>query len=381
MIDITHLLENVDCREVVASTIGQAKYHGTTAHSWPCPLHGETHGQSLTAWSNGWRCWGKCAKGGNAIDWLMAFQHVDFKEACRRLGAVNSPTVTRPSVRPVKPPKPVALPPAEQWQESAGAIVEMTEANLWAEQGEKPRAYLHNRGLGDDIIRAAHLGYLPGYFTEWITIGGISVPCGITIPWFVDDALWAIKVRRAAGVPKYEQIAGGNLCGALYWADQVVAGRPLLILEGEFDTLIAAQQVGDLVNPVTVGSASNNINPRWFGHMACSSDIYGCFDHDDAGKKPAERLAKQCERAKLIYVPIGKDLTDLHLQGEPGAVRAWIEEFVQTKPPLQEPECPPEVEAPIVAAGSPTILKLDAWQIADLIERGKKFTILGPSWH
>jgi hypothetical protein len=27
----------------------------------------------------------------------------------------------------------------------------------------------------------------------------LKVPCGITIPWFAEGAIWGIKVRRAAG--------------------------------------------------------------------------------------------------------------------------------------------------------------------------------------
>jgi hypothetical protein len=38
----------------------------------------------------------------------------------------------------------------------------------------------------------------------------LTVPCGITIPWYADGALWGIKVRRAAGEIRYQQVSGGK---------------------------------------------------------------------------------------------------------------------------------------------------------------------------
>lgn len=59
---------------------------------------------------------------------------------------------------------------------------------------------------------------MPGDFRDWREIAGLNVPCGITIPWFAAGALWAVKVRRVYGMPKYQQIKGGNVHG-LYGAD------------------------------------------------------------------------------------------------------------------------------------------------------------------
>jgi hypothetical protein len=34
-----------------------------------------------------------------------------------------------------------------------------------------------------------------------------------SVPWIVDDTVWGIKVRRAAGEPRYRQVSGGNIRG------------------------------------------------------------------------------------------------------------------------------------------------------------------------
>ncbi len=67
----------------------------------------------------------------------------------------------------------------------------------------------------------------------------MNVPCGITIPWYAEGALWGIKVRRAAGKQRYQQVSDGNIRGCLYLADHIQAGLPLILTEGEFDTLTA----------------------------------------------------------------------------------------------------------------------------------------------
>ena len=84
-------------------------------------------------------------------------------------------------------------------------------------KGSAHLGYLvRERGLSEEMIRLAQLGYLPGAPTAWREIDGLNVPCGILIPWVVEDAVWGIKVRRAAGEQRYQQVGGGNIRGCLY---------------------------------------------------------------------------------------------------------------------------------------------------------------------
>jgi hypothetical protein len=87
--------------------------------------------------------------------------------------------------------------------------------------------------LTTKTIRKARLGFVPGDFREGREIAGLNVPCGIVLPWFAADALWAAKVRRAYGEPKYVQIAGGSSHG-LYNADRLHANRLALQLDDGF---------------------------------------------------------------------------------------------------------------------------------------------------
>ena len=77
---------------------------------------------------------------------------------------------------------------------------------------------------------------MPGGYRQWRTMAGLRVPCGIVIPWFTGETLWAVKVRRESGQPKYVQISGGS-SGGLYRGDALEGAQAVLFTEGEFDAL------------------------------------------------------------------------------------------------------------------------------------------------
>ena len=140
-------------------------------------------------------------------------------------------------------------------------MVELAENILWSGEGERALTYLLNRGLTTTTIQQTRLGYIPRDYWDYREIEGLKVPCGITIPWFANDALWAVKVRRASGEQRYVQIAGGSSHG-LYNADSLVGKSSVVFCEGEFDTLILQQEAGKIVSPITLGSATNRLSVR-----------------------------------------------------------------------------------------------------------------------
>jgi DNA primase len=201
-------------------------------------------------------------------------------------------------------------------------VVDRAEETLWSLRGEPTLDYLTQRGLDAATIQAAHLGLVPGGYRQWLQVAGLNVPCGIVIPWLTggDEVLWAVKVRREAGFPKYVQIAGGS-SGGLYHADVLKGARAVLFCEGEFDTLLAHQEAGDLVSAVTLGSAANRLNRRWLADLVFSAHPLA-YDIDEAGEKGAARLCSLSQRIRRVQVPYGKDLTEYHQQG--GSLFSWL---------------------------------------------------------
>ena len=261
MTDTQRLKASCDLRRLVEQDLGQPLARGGRAFLWKCPFHHEKRGLSLAVWADGYYCFGKCDRGGDALDWLQRYRRLSFTEAVQLLGA---PLET--DTPPHRPPNDVgSAPPDAAWQEAAERVVAYAETILWSPPGENALLYLLNRGLTSATIRAARLGLIPG--GGWTKVAGLNVPCGIAIPWFAGGDLWAVKVRRASGEPKYTQIAGGGR--GLYNADALIdRQRPALICEGEFDTLLAQQEAGQLIAAVSPGALRASSIP---GGMAISS--------------------------------------------------------------------------------------------------------------
>jgi hypothetical protein len=134
--------------------------------------------------------------------------------------------------------------------------------------------------------------------------------------------LWAIKVRRACGSPKYQQVKGGNASG-LYGADYLSERHIALFCEGEFDALLTRQEASDLVAVVTLSSATGTLSPRWYAELTHCHTILVAYDRDAAGEKGANRLLAHSPRFRRVELPYGKDITEFYLLK--GDVYKWIE--------------------------------------------------------
>lgn len=324
MRNIEQLKTTCDLRQLVEQDLGAAPVRGGKAHLWKCPFHHERKGFSLAVWPNGYRCFGACDTYGDALDWLMNYRKLSFDAALQLLGNPDE----KPSTSEHKRLKIAAEPPDRAWQTAAERIVVLAEETLWSERGETALNYLTGRGLNSRTIQSARLGYIPGDFREWRALEGLHVPCGITIPWFAAGALWAVKVRRAYGTPKYQQVKGGNTNG-LYGADILADHNVVLFCEGEFDTMLARQEAGALTAVVTLSSATATLSSRWYAEFTSFHTILVAYDRDAAGERGANRLLSLSPRFRPIEVPAGKDITEFHING--GDVYAWIEKELATQ--------------------------------------------------
>lgn len=340
--DVSSLKAQIDCRDLIERDLGKAKYRSPNRSSYKCPLHNEQKGFSLVVYADHWHCMGKCGRGGDAISWLQEYHRLSFQEACERLARLAlivetgqpAPSLKEEARTSFHPPEQSANPPDENWQAAARKIANDAMETLWDHEGKSAWTYLQEaRGLSENTIVDARLGYIPGGPTEWKTIEGLNVPCGITIPWLTKGAIWGIKVRRLAGDIRYQQVGGGNISGALYLGDEIQPGLPILLTEGEFDALIARQVGAGLISAAAIGSASNRrIDPRWYGKFLSAPSILIRMDDDPAGQGAAAQIRMLSQAARCVQVPVGKDVTEFFLLAGHEALRAWIEEVSRLKP-------------------------------------------------
>jgi CHC2 zinc finger/Toprim-like len=369
--DIKQIKERTDCIDLIAQDLGEGKRSGERA-MYRCPFH-DDHNPSFAVRPSGWKCFA-CGVSGDCITWLTQYRGMTTGDAIRLLGGeeVQNYKHRTPVSRPA-PQAPLAEPPSAEWQRRCITVVNEAVDMLWSDDGQRALDYLHGRGLDNETIKTAQLGYAPGAPDEWKFWEGLAIPCGITIPRFADGELWGVNVRRAKGEPKYQQIGTiqrhqaelgkGHCSEAMYWADLVRPGDPLLVVEGEFDCLISWQVAGDLLCPVTLGSATNQVNPRWFAYLACARQALACYDNDKAGDQGYARLAALGCRLTRIAVPTGKDMTDFYKASGAEAVRSWLLELltplpIPTPKPPDEPD--PEPEPIAASVGTFTPWEIDA---------------------
>ena len=86
---IEHIKTSVDLKSLAESRGIQLKKNGK---GWfgLCPFHDDKNPSlSITPSKNEWHCFG-CGKGGDVIRFVELFDHVDFKEAVKRLSNDDS---------------------------------------------------------------------------------------------------------------------------------------------------------------------------------------------------------------------------------------------------------------------------------------------------
>ncbi|MBC7084610.1 MAG: hypothetical protein H5T95_14170 [Firmicutes bacterium] len=300
--EVNRLKAYIDCRELIASDLGESRWRGQNYWQWLCPFHADSN-PSLTAYKDGWTCFG-CGAHGDAIAWVQKYKGLTFLDAVRELGGYVPPSapVERP---PANTPKASHSVPSEAWRRDALRAVEEFHRCLLSPEGARARKYLHRRGITDDDIRTWRLGYIPAdRQARWGDVE-VRLPRGIAIPALVNGVPWYVKVRRPAGDPKYVHVKGGR--SAMFGYDHLQCKADLLLCEGEFDAILMRRLVGDVLDVATFGSASVSNVGIWVGALVVYSYCWLGFDNDPAGDKAREMWYELTARVRHLYVPAGDD--------------------------------------------------------------------------
>lgn len=314
-----------------------AVFIGETPHRYVCGVHG-----------NG------CKAKGDAIDFLMHYQgtHMSYPEACAELGVDPGSKGTRAANHATKAE--VTEPPCTQWQTQAVALVKAAIDFLWSdcETARKALVYLHNRGLSDETIRQAWLGFIPKERYELRSEWGLpdidngktkpatiklSIPRGWVIPWRVERAMWRVDIRRLnidikkaleAGhdAPKYHMLAGSR--NALYNADSIKDGMPLVVCESPLDALSGQQSTGSAAW-VATGSTGGARARKWIDAMLVAMPVLVAFDDDknDAGNKAFQYWSKT-DIQPFRCMPWDHDINDMLVAGMD--IAAWLADGLES---------------------------------------------------
>jgi len=173
-------------------------------------------------------------------------------------------------------------------------------------------AWLTDRGLTEDTILDAELGYIPdGRYRD-----------SIAIPYRdVRGEVATVRYRRLGpDVPrKYDQIKGSRL--RLYNVKNTDRSV-VAICEGEFDSLI----MGQLGIPAVAVPGATSWQKAWKWLFRNCDLVYVITDADEAGRKAGNKIIGQVGTVTdvvAIHLPNGKDVTDVYLE-DPDQLRRLL---------------------------------------------------------
>jgi DNA primase len=342
---IDDLLVRVDIVELIDTHVPLKK---TGSHYVArCPFHTEKSPSfSVNRHKQFYYCFG-CGAGGNAISFLMDFNHLDFVEAVEDLAAFAGVQVVRESG--AEP-----LPSKSQDLQAVYAVLQQV-ATFYAEQlrhsvdAKKAVAYLKTRGVSADFAKRFMLGYAS---EEWQALasrfsasalqdGGLLVvkedahsaslrgASSKQYDRFRGRLMFPIRDKRGRVVgfgarvlddslPKYLNspetpvFQKGREAYGLYELLAVHA-RPkrILIVEGYMD-VIALAQAGIEYAVATLGTATSKAHLDLL--FRYTAEVVLCFDGDDAGRKAAWRAMdvvfdslKEGRQVRVMLLPQGVD--------------------------------------------------------------------------
>jgi DNA primase len=330
-----------------------------------CPFHANEHTPALSIYHrNGrwnYKCHG-CGANGDAISWVAAREGISAVDAARKLGGpeITAPKSARKRKQDPPPPPAQAVPSAyedPEWQWVLNEIIALAEETLWSPIGADAREWLAWRGLAEHTIRRYRLGFTDrGYETSRLTslrdqdgaLRSIHVSRGITLPWVAPGSWYSaqddeLQVPRWVGcnvrclmpdvftpIPQDRKCRAltGSVRGHGYpWSEFLPSQSeaPVLIVEGEIDALLADQDVGHMVNVMTVGGSGQNPQSAALSALDLCSTWLLAHDHDKAGAEAAMTWRKRSPaKSRRILLPKGKDIGEFVQAG--GSLRAWIAE-------------------------------------------------------
>lgn len=307
-----------------------------------CPFHQEkTPSFTVSPSKQIYHCFG-CSEGGNAISFLMNYEHLNFVDAIETLANIAGVEI---------PHQQTTTKQASKESADFYTVLEKSAAFYKKQLFQHPQAkkaieWLKKRGLNKEIIEHFNVGFAPPgwdnltkvinnnhkYQKLLLTTGMlIQKPNTSSIyDRFRNRIMFPIKDRRGRtigfggrviddeGTPKYLNSPetpvfhkGHELYG-LYEARQANRNlKSLLLVEGYMDVVMLAQHGIDYA-VATLGTAitTNHVQKLF---RACS-DIVFCFDGDNAGRNAAWRtleimlpLLRDDWQAKFIFLPDGED--------------------------------------------------------------------------
>ncbi len=308
-------------------------------HTGLCPFHNEkTPSFTLNDDKGFYHCFG-CGAHGNAIDWVMQMDGLEFVDAVKRLA--EDANMALPAA-PVRDPAIVAR------RQTAFDVLEAActwfQQQLAAPAGRAARDYLAGRGLDAATIERFRLGYAPnarGALLKAVVPDGESGPLidaglmkaadenGPLRDYFFDRVMFPILDRkgqvigfggRAMGDSPAKYInspdtdifhKGETLYNIGHAQRAAREAGSVIVVEGYMDVIgLSRAGFDNVVAPLGTALTERQVALAW---RMCDEPVL-CFDGDAAGTRAAARAAERTlpllqpgKSLQFVSLPSGED--------------------------------------------------------------------------
>ncbi len=349
------LLNRVEIVDLIDSRVTLRKKTGSNFFAC-CPFHNEKNPSfSVSQTKQFYYCFG-CGAHGNAIDFLMQYDRLNFPEAIDTLAKQVGMEVPKQAMR-----NPVKSAQQQTLYELLEQVAKFFQTQIRQHnQANRVVNYLKQRGISGNIAKDFEIGFAP---SSWDTLlqafpehkqqlfdAGMLIKKddGGFYDRFRDRIMFPIRDRRGRiigfggriidqGEPKYLNSPettifqkGHELYGLYQTLQAHKQLHRILVVEGYMD-VIALFQYDINYAVATLGTATSTSHvERLFRH---TSEIIFCFDGDQAGRSAAWRalqitlpLMHDGVQVRFMFLPDGEDPDSLVRKEEKNAFEKQIQD-------------------------------------------------------
>ncbi len=332
---IDDLLVRVDIVDLIDSLVPLKKTGSN--YMARCPFHNEkTPSFSVNRKKQFYHCFG-CGASGNAISFLMDYNHLDFVEAVEDLASFIGVDVLREQIN--HPASQTPKQDTSKLYKTLDKVMLFYQQQLKSNEGKKAIDYLKSRGVSGEIAKKYALGYAPDkwdslnrvFDTKLLLDTGMSIlhESGRQYDRFRGRLMFPIRDKRNRvigfggrvlddSLPKYlnsPETAIFSKSNELYGLPEVLenSSRPerIIVVEGYMDVIALAQHGIDFA-VATLGTATSKRHIEQLFRF--TTELVLCFDGDKAGKQAAWRAMeallpnlKDKRQAKIMQLPESHD--------------------------------------------------------------------------
>ena len=355
---INDLLARTDIVDLIDARV-KLKKQGKNFHAC-CPFHNEkTPSFTVNGEKQFYHCFG-CGAHGNAIDFLMNYDKLEFVETVEELATMHNLEVPYEAG---SGPTQIERHQRQNLYQLMDGLNAFYQQSLNQPNADPARQYLARRGLSSEVISRFAIGYAPpGWDNVLKRFGGNSenkqslIDAGMLVTndqgrsydRFRERVMFPIRDKRGRvigfggrvlgdGMPKYlnspetDIFHKGRQLYGLYEAQQAAAEpQRLLVVEGYMDVVALAQyDINYAVASLGTSTTADHIQLLF----RVTNNVICCYDGDRAGRDAAWRALETAlpymtdgRQLRFMFLPDGEDPDTLVRKEGKAAFEARMEQ-------------------------------------------------------